>query len=188
MGRGWFKLAQILLEHGADANAEDNNGKTPLHILSERQIYDKSDVGDGKDIETPLPRSPDRGADNNVQDENPMTLFCSQCDFGRLQIAQALLDHGANVNAGNNVDETSLYRELEGKYHVQCDILGNTQRLTKPLRRRTRTKYAPPNTVTLGIVVWKVRYRTVTARAWRNYQPGGQVWSDPIAPSGRRRI
>jgi ankyrin repeat protein len=160
MGRGWFKLARILLEHGSDANVVDNNGNTPLHVLSECQIYDKSDVGDDKDIETPLPRLRNHGADNSMQGENPMML---QCDFGRLQVAQALLDHGANINAGNNVDETSLYRELEGKYHVRCDLLGHVQRLTKPSRRRTRTKYAPPNAVTLGIVLWKVRYRTITA-------------------------
>ena len=41
---GWFKLARILLEHGADANAEDNSGKPPLHILLDRQIYDKNGV------------------------------------------------------------------------------------------------------------------------------------------------
>jgi hypothetical protein len=42
MGQNWFKLARILLEHGADANAENNNGKTPLHLLSESRIRDKT--------------------------------------------------------------------------------------------------------------------------------------------------
>ena len=48
MERGWFKLASILLEHGADANAESNldNGKTPLYIASTCQIYNKINVGD----------------------------------------------------------------------------------------------------------------------------------------------
>ena len=110
MGRGWFKLARVLLEHGADANAEDNNSKTPLHMLSEFQIDDES--------ESPSQLPPYRGADSNLQDADPKTPFHSQHDFGPVQIAQALLDHGANVNAGNNVDETSLYGE--GKY---CSIL-----------------------------------------------------------------
>ena len=46
MRRAWFELAWVLLEHGADPNAENNNGETPLQILSERQIYDKYDIGD----------------------------------------------------------------------------------------------------------------------------------------------
>ena len=100
MGRVWFKLAWILLERGADANVEDNNGKTPLHILSERQIYDNNDPV----LQSPLYHD----ADNNLQDADPMTPFHSQHDFGPVQIAQALLDHGANVNAGNNMDKGSM--------------------------------------------------------------------------------
>ena len=108
MGRGWFKLAWILLEHGADANVEDNNGKTPLHILSERRIHDDDD--DDSVLQSPLYR----GADNNFQDTDPLTPFHSQDDVGPVQIAQALLDHGANVNARNNMDNGPLDRELEG--------------------------------------------------------------------------
>jgi ankyrin repeat protein len=178
MGRGWFNLARILLEHGADANAEDNNGKTPLHMLSEFQIYDKSD----SPSQLPLYHV----ADNNPQDANPMTPFRSQSNFGPVQIAQALLDHGANVNAGNNMDETSLYRGLEG--NIIFHAIDNAQRLTRPFRRHTRTKYVPPpDTATLGVIVREARYRTVTARPWCNCQFGRQVWPDPIAPSGRRR-
>jgi ankyrin repeat protein len=43
MGRDWFKLAGILLEHGADANAENNDGKTPLCILSENWFSNERD-------------------------------------------------------------------------------------------------------------------------------------------------
>ena len=106
MGRGWFKLAWILLERGANANAEDNNGKTPLHILSEHRIYDDDD--------SVLQSTPYRGADINLQDADPMTPLLSQHDFDPVQIAQALLDHGANVNAGNNIDKAPSYLKLEG--------------------------------------------------------------------------
>ena len=106
MGRGWFKLVWILLDLGSDVNAGDNNGKTPLHVLSECQIYD-----DGDSV---LQSPPYRGADNNLQDADPMTPFHSLHDFGPVQIAQALLDRGANVNAGNNMDNGPSYRESEG--------------------------------------------------------------------------
>lgn len=163
IGRGWFTFAQILLERGADANAGNNNGDTPLHILSERQIYDKRDAGDVlnhtrlwlehgaevnrrcKDDETPLLLDIDafvekqegetsvhhvlrgqygswgRGVGvaqlpesdvENTQDESQMTSSYLRSKFGPVQTAQALLNHGANVNAGNNGGE------LEG-VHVQ---------------------------------------------------------------------
>ena len=117
MGRGWFKLAWILLERGANANAEDNNGKPPLHILSERQIYDDNDHV----LQSPLYRD----ADNNLEDADPMTPLHSQHDFGPVQIAQALLHHGANVNAGNNMDNDPSYRELEGNmiFHAIFSVI-----------------------------------------------------------------
>ena len=43
-----------------------------------------------------------------------MTPFHSLHVFGPVQIAQALLDRGANVNAGSNMDNGPSYRELEG--------------------------------------------------------------------------
>jgi hypothetical protein len=46
----WFQLARILLDHGADANAEDIHGTTPLHLLSESQIHDD----DALDLVWPL--------------------------------------------------------------------------------------------------------------------------------------
>ena len=44
--RAWFRFAQILLDHGADAIAENNCCRTPLHVLSECEICDKGNVGD----------------------------------------------------------------------------------------------------------------------------------------------
>lgn len=44
----------------------------------------------------------ERGMDTNAQDEKHLTPSHLQSIFGQVQIAQALLDHGANVNAGSN--------------------------------------------------------------------------------------
>jgi ankyrin repeat protein len=51
-----------------------------------------------------------------------MTSSHSQSNFGPVQIAQALLDHGANVNAEINEGETSLCQELEGEYHIRVIV------------------------------------------------------------------
>ena len=58
---------------------------------------------------------PERGVDTNVQDENQMTPLHLRSNFGPVQIAQALLDHGANVNAGINAGSTSASQESEGE-------------------------------------------------------------------------
>jgi ankyrin repeat protein len=46
MGGEWFTLARILIEHGANVQAEDNYGTTPLHLLSASRIHD----GDALDL------------------------------------------------------------------------------------------------------------------------------------------
>jgi ankyrin repeat protein len=58
---------------------------------------------------------PELGSDMiNIQDENRMTPSHLQSDFGPVQIALALLDHGANVNAGIK-GETPSSQESNGE-------------------------------------------------------------------------
>ena len=83
--------------------------------------------------------SPERGVHINAQDENDMTPSHLQSNFGPVQIAQALLDHGANVY-GNNVGETSLYQESEGEYYIQYSSLDIPRCLTRMWHRRACTK------------------------------------------------
>ena len=79
----------------------------------------------------------ERGVDIKAQDEDHMALTHLQSNFGQAPIVHAPLDHDANVNAGSS---GSLNRESEGEYHIQCDSLCNTKRLTGASRRWTRQK------------------------------------------------
>jgi ankyrin repeat protein len=57
---------RMFLEHGADANAENNNGKTPLHILSEHRMYrDNED-----DVVNHVQLLLEHGAEVNRRDKN----------------------------------------------------------------------------------------------------------------------
>ena len=40
---GEFKVAEIPVNHGADVNSQDNDGKTPLDILLERRMNNEDD-------------------------------------------------------------------------------------------------------------------------------------------------
>ncbi|KAI9449849.1 ankyrin repeat-containing domain protein [Lactarius psammicola] len=53
-------------------------------------------------------------------DENQMTPSLLQSDLCPIQIAILLLDHGANLNAGKNGGETSIYQGMEdgNKHHL----------------------------------------------------------------------
>ena len=103
-------VVRTLLDHGADANVEDNRGRTPLH-----QVIKGSD--DSRFAITQLLVK--HGADVNVRDKyhvTPLHLasFCNP----ETELVQFLLDNGANVNIEDNWSQTPLHRVLKAKtYH-----------------------------------------------------------------------
>jgi len=91
---------------------ENKTSETSVHRVSRGQYGSRER---GVSVAQLLP---EHGVDTNAKDDNYMTPSHWQSVFGPAQIAQALLDHGAYVNAGNNGGGTSLYQELEGEYHA----------------------------------------------------------------------
>ena len=150
---GGLGVAQLLLERGADPNAQDDDHITPLHLASEhgsleitRVLLDhgaKVNVAN-KRGETPLHQVLhgsksknlyysnhlgvarlllERGGDANAQDNDHITPLHLASDSGSLEIARALLDHGAKVNAENNRGETSLHQLSKGFKSLTYDCL-----------------------------------------------------------------
>lgn len=99
-------VAFFLIDQGANVNAKENSGYTPLH----RVIYSK-----GKDRAL-IQRLIDQGADVNAPGSNGRTPLNSAAMSDDLDLAKFLIAHGADVNAGNN------YR---GPINTG-DIVGNT--------------------------------------------------------------
>ncbi|KAI0288055.1 hypothetical protein BC826DRAFT_721137 [Russula brevipes] len=77
------RLAQILLDHGADINALDAHHKTPLYEVVENGRLE------------PVRVLLEHGADVHIRGEGDQTLFQVAHSRGHMEIAQLLLEHGA---------------------------------------------------------------------------------------------
>ena len=103
----------MLLDRGAKPNAENDEGKTPLHLVSQGD-YDTQERGVG--ITRLLLQ---RGIDVHAKDKDHGTPLHSAAFSGMLEIARVLLDHGADINAENKRGRTPLHQVAQGKYNSE---------------------------------------------------------------------
>jgi ankyrin len=122
--KGKLEITRLLLDHGANPNVENDQGFTPLYQVSQGKYNSQEH---GVDIVRLLL---ERGADVNAQ-KNLFTLLHSAALNGRLEIAQLLLDHGANAKAENEWRETALHVVSRGEYDSQDHGVGISRLLLK---------------------------------------------------------
>jgi truncated hemoglobin YjbI len=107
-GYGNLTMVELLLRLGADPNAQDGGGHTPLYCLANGYR-----ASHGADVVRTLARS---GANVNASDGvkhcTPLHMAARR---GNLQIAEALLDCGAEIDARDSLGDTPLRRS------VNCD-------------------------------------------------------------------
>ena len=109
--KGHLDVARDLIEAGADVNAKDNNGLTPLCFCAAKGHLDVARAL----IEA--------GADVNAKKDNGVTPLHMCAYYGHLEVSRALIEKGADVNAKEDDGVTPLYvctqeGHLEGHLEV----------------------------------------------------------------------
>ena len=112
---GKLEIVHLLLDHGADTNAETDNGLKILHQVSFGMYKCKED---GVRIAELLL---EHGAEVDARSEDHSTPLHIACEYGRLEIVRLLLDHGAEVNAETVNGLKPLHDVSYGKYRSQGD-------------------------------------------------------------------
>ena len=137
---GELEVAQMLVKHKADLNSQNDNGKTPLHILLQRQM-NKEDV-----VLTHARLLLERGAGANIRDKDNQTPILFAIMRGWFKLTRILLEYGADTNVENSNGGTPLNLLLETKVHGEGDVLDLTRLLLEhdaEVNRRYKSGQTP---------------------------------------------
>jgi ankyrin repeat protein len=109
--KGHLDVARDLIEAGADVNAKDNEGLTPLYMCA---------LGGHVEVARALIEA---GADVNAKKDNGVTPLHMCAYTGHLEVSRALIEKGADVNTKEDDGVTPLYvcsqeGHLEGHLEV----------------------------------------------------------------------
>ena len=115
---GYMRIANLLLQKGANVNNRGYMGVTPLHQLFEITIEGSFtfETNNANYFYKCAKLLIDKGADVNAMDDygrTPLHKHCMHIHIGVFYLVKALLEHGADVNARNVVGETPL--------HISCN-------------------------------------------------------------------
>jgi ankyrin repeat protein len=163
--RGHVKLAQVLLEHGADTEARNGVKDTPLLLASRKghvelvrdllkhkantetrnfsgcNALEWAMFRDHVDVALLLMEC---GADLNAQDRNENTSLYWALEWGKPGAARALIAHGADVNALCKDNQTLLHR-AKGEEAARLLLEHGADANALDIKNRTPLHFASEN-------------------------------------------
>jgi ankyrin repeat protein len=106
---GQKDVAELLMAHGADVHAKEEDGLTPLHWAADSKAM----------VEFLLVH----GADVNAKDEDGRTPLYWAAMAGDKDLAELLLAHKAEVNARDSQSWMPLYMAAQNKRKAVAELL-----------------------------------------------------------------
>ena len=121
-GRGDVEVVQYLLDAGANMNARDQLGRTPLHKASGAEGFSNAEVAQ---------ILVDAGADVDAADDGgwtPLRLAVREAPFGNPQAVQVLINAGADPHIEDRWGETALSEAINQGNQEILEILKNAEK------------------------------------------------------------
>ena len=107
----YYKLAALLISHGANVNNKDNHGNTPLHHACGLGFYITAELltSHGANLD-----------ETNNNGDTPLHLACCNMHY---EIAKLLITYRANVDVQNNNGDTPLHLVCREMHYEMVKLL-----------------------------------------------------------------
>ncbi|XP_011188184.2 rabankyrin-5 isoform X1 [Zeugodacus cucurbitae] len=124
---GYEDIAQILLRHGVDTDCWDTGPEGCMQTMLHRAIDENKEsiaiflIKSQCDIDSPRQAGPNGEGGDEANDKASPLHVC--CHWGLTKVLQALIDHGANVNALDVNNQTPIHIAIRNQHEEIISIL-----------------------------------------------------------------